>query len=210
IFAARSLMPPSTAIRRSFRHLAPSIPVLCSANCVGCMECVNQCPDTAILARVAEPESLSENLAHIERQDLRDALGKLFSKTSKYYDLPAKRGETGGMFGIFVDADKCKGCGECVTVCGAHDALKMVLKTDVDLAEYDLGMDLFRHLPPTPARFVNEKALGDMMLSGRTMLYSGGAGSCMGCGEGTALRLMLAATGFVYGGDQMGIVAATG
>jgi pyruvate/2-oxoacid:ferredoxin oxidoreductase beta subunit len=32
----------------------------------------------------------------------------------------------------------------------------------------------------------------------------------MGCGEGTALRLMLAATGFVYGKDKMGIVAATG
>ncbi len=51
---------------------------------------------------------------------------------------------------------------------------------------------------------------GDMMLADRALLYSGGAGSCMGCGEGTALRLMLAATGFVYGKDKMGIVAATG
>jgi len=86
----------------------------------------------------------------------------------------------------------------------------MVAKSAVDLLAYDTGMDLFHHLPPATERFVNEKALGDMMLADRSMLYSGGAGSCMGCGEGTALRLMLAATGFVYGADQIGMVAATG
>jgi len=42
------------------------------------------------------------------------------------------------------------------------------------------------------------------------LLYVGGAGSCMGCGEATALRMMLAATGFLYGPEGMGIVAATG
>lgn len=210
IYAARSLMPPSTALHRSFRHLAPNIPVLHSDKCVGCMECVNQCPDTAILARVVEPAILDERIARIEREDLRDMLHKLFVRTNKYHDVPAKRGETGGMFGIFVDPDKCKGCGECVTACGSHRALDMVPKSAVDLMEYDAGMDLFHHLPPTPERFVNDKALGDMMLADRSMLYSGGAGSCMGCGEGTALRLMLAATGFVYGADQIGMVAATG
>jgi hypothetical protein len=44
----------------------------------------------------------------IEREDLRDTLHKLFVKTNKYHDVPAKRGEPGGMFGIFVDPDKCK------------------------------------------------------------------------------------------------------
>src|SRR5204863_1776339 len=56
---------------------------------------------------------------------------------------------------------------------------------------------------------LNEKALGDMMLAGRSLLYAGGGGSCMGCGEATPIRLMLAATGFVYG-KEIGIVAATG
>jgi pyruvate/2-oxoacid:ferredoxin oxidoreductase beta subunit len=95
-------------------------------------------------------------------------------------------------------------------VCGSHNALKMVPKSEVEMPRYDLGMELYHHLPETPARFLNEKSLGDMMLAGRSLLYSGGAGSCMGCGEGTAIRQMLAATGFVYGGDQLGIVAATG
>ena len=86
----------------------------------------------------------------------------------------------------------------------------MVRKNDVDLRAYDLSMDLYHHLPETSAGYLNEKSLGDMMLAGRSLLYAGGAGSCMGCGEATAVRLMLAATGFVYGAEQMGIVAATG
>jgi pyruvate ferredoxin oxidoreductase beta subunit len=47
------------------------------------------------------------------------------------------------------------------------------------------------------------------MLKEQTHVYVGGAGSCAGCGEGTALRMMCAATGAKYG-DQWGIVAATG
>ena len=48
-----------------------------------------------------------------------------------------------------------------------------------------------------------------MMLKEQTHIYVGGAGSCAGCGEGTALRMMCAATGAKYG-DQWGIIAATG
>ena len=48
-----------------------------------------------------------------------------------------------------------------------------------------------------------------MMLKEQTHIYTGGAGSCAGCGEGTALRMLCAATGSKYG-DQWGIVAATG
>jgi pyruvate/2-oxoacid:ferredoxin oxidoreductase beta subunit len=49
-----------------------------------------------------------------------------------------------------------------------------------------------------------------MMLAERALLYTGGAGSCSGCGEGTALRMMLAATGYTYGAQNAGVVAATG
>ncbi len=207
---ARSLMPPSSAMRRSFRNLAPEIPELIASACVGCMECVNECPDTAILAKVVEPSVLDDKLGQIDRAELRDTLRRNFTVTNKYHDLFVKRGETGGLFGIFIDPDKCKGCGECVAVCGSHNALVMRPKRQVNLSDYDLGMDLFGHLPETPARFVNEKSLGDMMLASRSILYAGGAGSCMGCGEATAVRMMLAATGFVYGADQIGVVAATG
>jgi pyruvate-ferredoxin/flavodoxin oxidoreductase len=207
-FLARSLMPASSAIRRSFRTLAPDIPELIPANCVGCMECVNACPDTAILGKVVYPDVLEEKLGHVERPELRGQLRSQFVETTKYFTVPERKKEKGGLFSIFIDPDKCKGCGECVVACGSHEALKMKPKNG--LTQYDLMMDLFHHLPESPAALLNEKALGDMMLAHRSLLFAGGAGSCMGCGEATAIRLMLAATGFVYGPEKIGIVGATG
>ena len=62
---------------------------------------------------------------------------------------------------------------------------------------------------PSNNKYINDNLLIDMMLKEQTHIYIGGAGSCAGCGEGTALRMMCAATGSKYG-DQWGIVAATG
>ena len=53
---ARSIIPPGTAATRDFSRLAPRIPQLIAERCVGCMACVNACPDTAILG-IAVPES---------------------------------------------------------------------------------------------------------------------------------------------------------
>jgi pyruvate/2-oxoacid:ferredoxin oxidoreductase beta subunit len=68
----------------------------------------------------------------------------------------------------------------------------------------------FLSLPVTPAPYRNEKALADLMLGEHAHGYLGGAGSCSGCGEATAIRMLLAATRQVYGPEGMGIVAATG
>ncbi len=209
-FVARSLMPPSSAALRSFRTLAPEIPVFLPEACVGCMECVNECPDTAILAKVAEPAELDTHLAKLDDPSLRDGLRNTFIKTTKYFDVFEKKGKAGGLFTIVIDPDKCKGCAECITACGSHNALKMVSKHDVKMETFDTAMRFYRDLPETPAPYLNEKALGDMMLAGRSLLFAGGAGSCMGCGEATAVRLLLSATGFVYGKESIGIVAATG
>jgi pyruvate/2-oxoacid:ferredoxin oxidoreductase beta subunit len=48
-----------------------------------------------------------------------------------------------------------------------------------------------------------------MMLKEQTHVYVGGAGSCAGCGEGTALRMLCAAVAAQHGEDW-GIVASTG
>jgi pyruvate/2-oxoacid:ferredoxin oxidoreductase beta subunit len=71
-------------------------------------------------------------------------------------------------------------------------------------------MALFRSLPATPAPYRSEKALADLMLGEHAIGYVGGAGSCAGCGEASAIRMLVAATRQVHGPESMGIVAATG
>jgi pyruvate ferredoxin oxidoreductase beta subunit len=219
--AARSVVPPGTAASRDFSRLAPRIPELIAAKCVGCMACVSSCPDTAILG-IALPKSvLAERIASFgddeaDQVRARETASEHFVDTRKYAELPAKKGLEPASFGIFVDPLHCKGCGECVEVCASlgHDALRMIDKTtDADepiVARYERDMRFFRSLPPTPTAYRNDKALADLMLGEHAMGYVGGAGSCSGCGEATAIRMLVAATRQTYGEDGMGIVAATG
>src|ERR1041384_319511 len=62
---ARSIIPGGTGALRDFSYIAPDIPAFITENCVGCMECVTQCPDTAILGKVIEPNVLEQNLSQI-------------------------------------------------------------------------------------------------------------------------------------------------
>jgi len=78
------------------------------------------------------------------------------------------------------------------------------------LEQYHAAMAFYRELPDTPRAYIQDKVLADIMLKQSTHLYCGGAASCMGCGEATAIRMMLAATDFVYGEQSVGLVAATG
>src|SRR5215475_8646952 len=55
---ARSIVPAATGSLRDFSYIAPDIPEFNASNCVGCMECVTECPDTAILGKVVEPPVL--------------------------------------------------------------------------------------------------------------------------------------------------------
>ncbi|MHC4515163.1 MAG: thiamine pyrophosphate-dependent enzyme [Planctomycetota bacterium] len=206
---ARSLIPPGTGILRDFSYIAPDIPEYVAENCVGCMECVTECPDTAILGKVVTPDTLAEHLQDRNEKDVA-LLRRDWAETQKYYTTYEKKGGPGGLFGIYIDPTKCKGCAECVTACGSHEALKMIPKRKGTLQTYQQKIDFYRELPETPTEFINERLLTDLMLAERSMLYVGGAGSCMGCGEGTALRMMLAGTGFVHGPENIGIVASTG
>ena len=131
-----------------------------------------------------------------------------WSKTKKYYDAGKKKAGAGGMFQIIIDPSKCKGCAECVTVCD-DDALKMIAKTDEVMVKARKSHRYFKNIGPSNEKYINDNLLIDMMLKEQTHIYVGGAGSCAGCGEGTALRMLCSATGSKYG-DQWGIVAATG
>src|SRR5436309_14833347 len=62
---ARSLVPAGTASLRDFSYIAPEIPLFLPENCTGCMECVTECPDTAILGKVLSEPELEERLKTI-------------------------------------------------------------------------------------------------------------------------------------------------
>ncbi|MDP6725979.1 MAG: thiamine pyrophosphate-dependent enzyme [Candidatus Marinimicrobia bacterium] len=207
---ARSLIPAGTAAMRDFSYIAPDIPEFISDNCVACMECVTQCPDTAILGKAIPENTLKSALEEYNKTDSSEKIAKQWTETNKFYKAPAKQGKEPAKFGIFIDPTKCKGCAECVDACGEHEALKMITKKDDTIPQYIKVFDFYKQIGPTPSEYINERVLVDMMLAEESLLYTGGAGSCMGCGEGTALRMMLAATGFTYGAESVGLVAATG
>jgi pyruvate/2-oxoacid:ferredoxin oxidoreductase beta subunit/Fe-S-cluster-containing hydrogenase component 2 len=220
---ARSIIPPGTAAVRDFSRLAPRIPQLIAEKCVGCMACVSACPDSAILGVVTPEPALVPAIDAFAADQPEPAVAATtarahFTDTQKYGEVPARKGHERGAFGIFVDPVHCKGCAECVEVCAGlgHDALIMIDKVPEEptgestLARYARDMRFFRSLPTTPDVYRNEKALADIMLGEHAFGYVGGAGSCAGCGEATAIRMLVAATRQVHGPESMGIVAATG
>ena len=205
---ARSLVPAGTAALRDFSYVAPEIPEYISGNCTGCMDCVTECPDTAILGKVLSEPDLEQKLGQLQDPAEREMFEQQWSKTRKYYEGPQKKGKDGGRFAIIVDPSKCKGCAECVTVCD-DDALKMIAKSEDVISKIRRSHRLFKEFGPSDTQYINDNLLIDMMLKEEAHLYVGGAGSCAGCGEGTALRMLCAVTGAKFG-DQWAIVAATG
>ena len=182
---ARSLVPAGTATLRDFSYVAPEIPEYITENCTGCMDCVTECPDTAILGKVLAESHLTEKLEHIPNAEDRQMFEAQWSKTRKYYEGPQKKGVEGGRFAIIIDPSKCKGCAECVTVCD-DDALKMIPKSEKTMEKIRKSHRFFKQFGPSDDAYINDNLLVDMMLRERTHIYVGGAGSCDGCGEGTA------------------------
>ncbi len=117
---ARSLIPPGTAATRDFSALAPRIPDFLPDACVGCMTCVNACPDTAILAvAMPEPEIADRGRGLCRRDRSRrpalaqaDRHRRATSRTRRNTpSFPSARARAPARFGIFVDPVHCKGCG---------------------------------------------------------------------------------------------------
>src|SRR3970040_1121890 len=63
---ARSILPPGTGEYRDFSLRAPKLRVFIPDRCFGCMECVNACPDTAILAKALPEAASAEALSTLD------------------------------------------------------------------------------------------------------------------------------------------------
>ena len=125
--------------------------------------------------------------------------------TAIWRSLEKKNPGNGGLFSIFV-SDLCKGCGECVQVCGDHDALRMTAETPDLNAELTTAQVFSRLLPDTNQKFLGlynddspeasrEAALRNHLMVRRNYeALVSGDGACAGCGEKSVLRAAASVT----------------
>ncbi|MDR2347637.1 MAG: 2-oxoacid:acceptor oxidoreductase family protein, partial [Bifidobacteriaceae bacterium] len=120
------------------------------------------------------------------------------ARTKPFFDsAEAAEPGSGTLWSAVVDPWKCTGCLQCVDVCGPG----ALTAEDQDLALTELLETRFERLaalPASPKRLLAgaTEADGDFkrLLLDRDYYYAmtGGHGACRGCGEVTALRLLLA------------------
>ncbi|MCU0265401.1 MAG: 2-oxoacid:acceptor oxidoreductase family protein [Actinomycetia bacterium] len=120
------------------------------------------------------------------------------ARTRPFFDAMEKsQPGTGGLFAATIDPWKCTGCLECIEVCGPGALTPLDQDADV-LASLQDRFEFLSALPPTPKRFTEESLGpdGDLkrLMLDRPNFYSttGGHGACRGCGEVTAIRLVMA------------------
>ena len=122
-----------------------------------------------------------------------------------FRSIEQKTAGAGGLFSIFV-SDLCKGCGECVQVCGDHDALRMTRETEALNADLTTAQIFSRLLPDTPQKYLGlytdadaansrEAALRNHLMVRRNYeALVSGDGACAGCGEKSVLRAAASVT----------------
>jgi pyruvate-ferredoxin/flavodoxin oxidoreductase len=123
------------------------------------------------------------------------------ARTAPYFEGPEGREKgTGGLLSITVNPEACKGCNICVDVC-PDGALVTAKQDDAIVEELRRNWRLWRNLPTTADRYVNipdlEEGIGvlaSLLLKKENYLSMlGGDGACMGCGEKTAVHLVVSA-----------------
>ena len=123
------------------------------------------------------------------------------ARTAPFFDLPeSKEKGTGGLLSITVNPETCKGCNICVDVC--PDEALITIKQDDDAVEkLRRNWDMWKRLPDTDDRYINIRNLEEgigvlpslLLKKENYMSMVGGDGACMGCGEKTAIHLVISA-----------------
>jgi pyruvate-ferredoxin/flavodoxin oxidoreductase len=123
------------------------------------------------------------------------------AKTLPFFDVPEKKQEgTGGLLAVTINPYACKGCNLCVEVC-PDNALITIKQDEQVIDDLRQGWKFWEQLPDTPDRFVQVRDLHEgigvlhtlLLKKGNYRMMVGGDGSCMGCGEKTAVHLVVSA-----------------
>lgn len=158
-----------------------------------------------VLMEVAALADVSET-AKAEFSDILKQVPFAYTGVAAIFrNLEKKTPGAGGIFGIFV-SDLCKGCGECVQVCGDHDALRMTSESEDLNAKHTTAQIFTRLLPDTSQKFLGlytddapqtsrEAALRNHLMVRRNYeALVSGDGACAGCGEKSVLRAVASVT----------------
>jgi pyruvate-ferredoxin/flavodoxin oxidoreductase len=136
-------------------------------------------------------------LAHVVDRLVARLASYPVARTRPFFDSPEKdEPGTGGLFAATVDPWKCTGCLECVDVCGPGALTALEQDADV-LDRLQQRFEFMTAAPNTPARFVegSDTPEGDIkrLMLDHANFYAttGGHGGCRGCGEVTAIRLVM-------------------
>ncbi|MBW7933563.1 MAG: 2-oxoacid:acceptor oxidoreductase family protein, partial [Gemmatimonadaceae bacterium] len=123
------------------------------------------------------------------------------ARTKPFFDaLELKAKGNGGLLSITVNPETCKGCNLCVEVC-PDGALQTIKQDEPSLQKLRRNWEMWNKLPDTDDRFINisdiDEGIGvlpSLLLKKATYRSMvGGDGACMGCGEKTAVHLILSA-----------------
>ncbi|MBI4501500.1 MAG: 2-oxoacid:acceptor oxidoreductase family protein [Gemmatimonadetes bacterium] len=123
------------------------------------------------------------------------------ARTKPFFEVPESRAKgTGGLLSIVINPEACKGCNLCVEVC-PDGALVTVRQTESIVDQLRRNLSLWQLLPDTNPRYINvsdlEQGIGvlsSLLLRKETYRSMfGGDGACMGCGEKTAMHVVLSA-----------------
>ena len=130
-----------------------------------------------------------------------------YNKVNAIFVTPEKKSPgRGGIFSIFV-SDLCKGCAECVTECGDHQALVMAPETE-DVNSHHLTGTAFMNLLPghlaQVSRAVRQRRAPARLEDGRPAqpphgrknydALVSGDGACADCGEKSVLHSVASVT----------------
>ncbi|MCP4446607.1 MAG: oxidoreductase, partial [Myxococcales bacterium] len=158
-----------------------------------------------VCGAMSQIEGVSET-ARGQVQEILSNVPVAYNKVNAIFAGPEKKKPgSGGVFSITV-SDRCKGCGECVTECGDHDALRMVPDSEEVNAGVATATAFLELLPTTSPQHLGKYVSGDPLGSRQATLRNhlmemcnyealvSGDGACAGCGEKSVLRSIATVT----------------
>ena len=167
----------------------------------------NESVKSLMAVAIAETIELSD-LTDTEKKVLSQEF-ELFSKETSELQLSStrpffsvlekKQKNSGGLLTISINPYTCKGCMECIEVCG-DNALKSVRQSDESVEKLQKLWKYYLDLPNTPKKFIRVDNLEEGIGALETLLLdresylalASGDGACLGCSEKTIVRLFVA------------------